>query len=194
MYCFWRKEIFKVQKYLFCNVGAMDIQKKIGLLSDTHFQTANTRILDQVIVHFREIQVDYIFHLGDFTTYQVLSRLKKEFGPENVFAVLGNMDSWDQNLSKTLPETRIMEILDKNIFLTHGSGAPTGIIARLKGTFDLSKSDLVIFGHTHQQVDIASKSGSPRFINPGTCTKRGSFAILTISTADPTILVEFVPL
>ena len=165
---------------------------RVGLLSDTHFSTANTRILDHVIEYFREKLVDYIIHLGDFTTSQVYSRLKKTFGSENIFCVLGNMDEWDSGLSKTLPETRILEILGKKIFLTHGSGAPTGIIARLKQTYDLSHYDLVLFGHTHQAINIEAKAGSPQFINPGTANKRGSFAILTFTKADPTIQVDFI--
>ncbi|MHA1745769.1 MAG: metallophosphoesterase family protein [Promethearchaeota archaeon] len=172
----------------------METQLKIrvGLLSDTHFSTANTRILDHVIEYFREKQVDYVMHLGDFTTSQVHSRLKKAFGAENVFAVLGNMDAWDTNLSKILPETRNMEILGTKIFLTHGSGSPTGIIARLKQTHNLSDYDLVLFGHTHQAINIEAKPGSPRFINPGTCTRRGSFAILTFTETEPTIQVDFI--
>lgn len=141
----------------------------IGVLSDTHVPH-RTSIVPQIIYDdFQSRNVDYVFHLGDFTTFDVYNDLIEIFGEEKVFAVRGNMD-FDDKLRKTLPEKIQMDIIGHKALLLHGMGGPNMIVRRLTKKLDLSNSDydIVIFGHTHRPVN--EKHDGILFFNPGTTT------------------------
>ena len=141
----------------------------IGLLSDTHIPHRTSQFPEVVINDFKKKKVDYIFHLGDFTTYNAYQRLIDEFGNDRVIAVRGNMD-FDQEIKKNLPEKLEFEILGHKILMIHGMGGPNMIIKRLIKKLDLLNSDydLVIFGHTHRPENV--KQHGILFFNPGTTT------------------------
>ena len=141
----------------------------IGVLSDTHVPH-RTLVLPHIIYdHFQSRNVDYVFHLGDFTTFDVYNDLIDRFGKEKVFAVWGNMD-FDDKLRKTLPEKIEMEIIGHKALLLHGMGGPNMIIRRLIKKLDLLNSDydIIIFGHTHRPVN--ENHDGILFFNPGTTT------------------------
>lgn len=140
----------------------------IGLLSDTHIPSRSGDILPKIFTEFHKKDVDYVFHLGDFTDLETYKRIVDEFGEEKVIAISGNMDG--SEITSKLPESREVEILGNKIFLTHGSGGPKGIIRRLNRAHDLKQYDIVVFGHTHGPVN-KTKDGTLYF-NPGTPTDK----------------------
>jgi putative phosphoesterase len=139
----------------------------IGLLSDTHVPQRTSKLPSQVIDDFKKKKVDYVFHMGDFTSYEVYEDLIQTFGKDKVIAVRGNMD-FDSNLKKALPDSLEFKIYNFKVIMLHGMGGPNIIIKRLIKKLNLLNSDydLVIFGHTHRPVN--EKSNGILFFNPGT--------------------------
>jgi len=140
----------------------------IGVLSDTHIPDRTDKIPEIVIIDFKEKNVDYIFHLGDYTSYESYKKLTDTFGEGKIISVRGNMD-FDSKL-KNLPEKIELELFGYKILLLHGMGGPNMIIKRLIKKLDLLNSDynIVIFGHTHRPVN--EKQNGILFLNPGTTT------------------------
>lgn len=141
----------------------------IGLLSDTHVPQRTNKVPDVVIDDFKNRNVDYVFHMGDFTLYGVYKNLIDIFGKDKVVAVCGNMDI-DSDLKKILPSKLELKIYDHNVLMLHGMGGPNIIVKRLIKKLDLLNSsfNLVIFGHTHRPVNEISNG--ILFFNPGTTT------------------------
>lgn len=151
---------------------------KIGVLSDTHLTTPtgivatvkhtirNKRTLEDVCTlveqHFREVEL--ILHAGDFVDMAVFEALQK-IAP--VEAVRGNMDRID--IQRNFPTKKVLEIGGFKIGITHGDGAPQGIIDRVRQYFP-EKMDAIVFGHSHQAVNEV-RDGS-LFFNPGSPTDR----------------------
>ncbi|HDQ03338.1 MAG TPA: metallophosphoesterase, partial [Deltaproteobacteria bacterium] len=69
---------------------------KIGVISDTHLDGFDGKLKSIVARHFHD--VDMIFHAGDLVDLGVLD----VFGPKEVKAVCGNMDS--RQAREKLPE------------------------------------------------------------------------------------------
>ncbi len=130
---------------------------KIGVLSDTHSRP----LPEQLIADFKE--VDLILHAGDFCSTDVLERLKK-IG--EVKAVYGNMDGLD--LRRILPKSQIIECNGFFIGLFHGEGMPRNLLNRVKEEFKGKKVDVIVFGHSHQ--DMNEKIEGILFFNPGSAT------------------------
>ena len=152
---------------------------KIGVLSDTHLfadrgwlntvkQVArNTRTLDDLhTLLLNDFQnVDRLIHAGDFVHMEVLEMLR-EIAP--IEAVWGNMDPG--SLREILPETTIFEVEGIRIGVTHGDGAPKGIIERVQQRFQHETVDTIIFGHTHRPLN--ERYHGILFFNPGSPTDR----------------------
>ncbi|NHJ21509.1 MAG: metallophosphoesterase [Candidatus Lokiarchaeota archaeon] len=141
----------------------------IGLLSDTHIPARTHSMPDRVLEDFKNRKVDYVFHLGDFTSFEVYERLIEAFGRDKVVAVKGNMD-FDSKIKNSLPDTLEFKIYEHHVLMLHGMGGPNMIIRRLIKNLDLLNSnyDLIIFGHTHKPVN--EKHNGILFFNPGTTT------------------------
>ena len=141
----------------------------IGLLSDTHIPQRTDVIPEIVFNDFKKRDVDYVFHMGDFTSYGVFKNLVDTFGRDRVVAVRSNTE-FDSKLDQTLPEKLEFKIYDHKVLMLHGMGGPNIIIKRLIKKLDLLNSDydIVIFGHTHRPVN--EKSNGILFFNPGTTT------------------------
>ena len=159
----------------------------IGVLSDTHIPHRTSKFPEEVMRDFKERNVDYVFHLGDFTSYRTYKRLLDEFGKDKIIAVKGNMD-FDEKLKTKLPERLEFEIFGHKLLLIHGMGGPNMIIKRLLKKLDLLNSDydVVIFGHTHRPENEIMEG--ILFFNPGTTTPIdnkftviSSYGFLTIS-------------
>jgi len=88
----------------------------IGLLSDTHIPQRTNEIPQEIIDDFKKKNVDYVFHMGDFVSYNVYEALTDTFGEKKVIAVLGNMD-FDSKLKETLPEKLEFELFGHKIIL-----------------------------------------------------------------------------
>jgi len=141
---------------------------RIAVLADTHVNTLEhlpKKIIDAIST------VDLIIHAGDFTDVQVLKELKQLRG---VKAVQGNMDSIE--LKTVLPVKEIVEIENKRIGITHGSGSPRGIEERVRKMFESDRLDIIVYGHSHQSQNKVIDD--ILLFNPGKATD--SFGILTI--------------
>jgi putative phosphoesterase len=142
---------------------------RIAVLADTHVNTLEhlpRKIIDAIST------VDLIIHAGDFTDVQVLKELKQL---REVKAVQGNMDS--RELRTVLPVKEIIEIENKRIGITHGSGSPWGIEERVRKMFESDQIDIIVYGHSHQSQNKVIDD--ILLFNPGKATD--SFGILTIN-------------
>jgi len=140
----------------------------IGVLADTHvnrLEHLTKKIIDALST------VDLIIHAGDFTDVQVLEELR-QLG--EVKAVHGNMDSME--LKTALPVKEIVEIENKRIGITHGSGSPWPIEERVRKMFESDRIDVIVYGHSHKSQNKVIDD--ILFFNPGKATD--SFGILTI--------------
>ena len=155
---------------------------KIGILSDTHNNIANTK---KAIELFNLRHVDMVCHAGDFSsvaTAQLFAKLKIPF-----VAVFGNNDFNTYDLIKTIePFGQInlapytFSVDDKTILLTHYI------------VYENTKNiDYVIYGHTHKAK--VYKSQNTIFINPGeVCGYRyGTPSVAVLDTEnDKTMICE----
>ena len=89
--------------------------------------------------------VDLIIHAGDFTDVKLLEELKSL---KEVKAVQGNMDSME--IKTLLPVREIIEVENKVIGITHGSGSPWGIEGRVRKMFESNLIDVIVYGHSHR--------------------------------------------
>ena len=141
---------------------------RIAVLADTHanrLEHLPRKIIDALST------VDLIIHAGDFTDIQVLKELKRL---KLVKVVQGNMDSME--LKIVLPVKEIVEIENKRIGITHGSGSPWGIEERVRKMFESDRIDVIVYGHSHKSQNKVIDD--ILFFNPGKATD--SFGILTI--------------
>jgi putative phosphoesterase len=141
---------------------------RIAMLADTHVSTIEDlpkKIIDVLPT------VDLIIHAGDFADVQLLRDLEEL---RKVKGVQGNMDS--RELKAMLPAKEIVEIKNKRIGITHGSGSPWGIEERVRKVFESDQIDILVYGHSHQSQNKVIKD--ILFLNPGKATD--SFGILTI--------------
>jgi putative phosphoesterase len=141
---------------------------RIAVLADTHvnmLEDLSEKIIDALST------VDLIIHAGDFTDVQLLKELK---GLRTVKAVQGNMDS--RELKVMLPAKEIVEIENRRIGITHGSGGSGGIEERVRKVFESDRIDIIVYGHSHQSQNKVLEDVF--LFNPGKATD--SFGILTI--------------
>ena len=167
-------------------------QLLIGLIGDTHIHSLEESVVENVLDDFKEKNIDYLFHTGDFTHYRVYQKLIDIFGGENVIGIAGNMD--DSKISKELPKKIELDLFGHKIFMTHGDGGPHNIIKRLNRRFDLSEYDIIIFGHAHHPFNEKSND-QKLYLSPGTPTDKrftdiNSYGYLKISRdkVEPTII------
>ena len=142
---------------------------RIAVLADTHVNRLEhlpKKLIDALST------VDLIIHAGDFTDIQILEELKRL---REVKAVHGNMDS--KELKAILQVKEIIEIGNKRIGITHGSGGPWGIEERVRKIFESDRIDIIVYGHSHRSQNKVIND--ILFFNPGKATD--SFGILTIN-------------
>ncbi|UCB57390.1 MAG: metallophosphoesterase family protein [Candidatus Omnitrophota bacterium] len=149
---------------------------KIGIISDTHIPTPED-LPDEVLKALAD--TDLILHAGDLVSLAILARLK-EIGPE-VKAVWGNMDP--PEVKRALPEKQLIQIKEFRIGLTHGSGAPTGLVEKVKEKFKGERIDCIVYGHSHSPANEIHEN--ILYFNPGSPTDKvfapyNSYGILEI--------------
>ena len=155
----------------------------IGLIGDTHIPSRAHEIPENIISDFKDKNIDYLFHLGDFTEFNVYNDLLETFGKDRVIGIQGNMDN--SQIKGILPETAEFDLYGHKIFITHGTGGPNIIIKRLNKMHDLTNYDIIIFGHVHRPYNEKWRDGK-LYICPGTPTDRvftdiNSYGFLRIS-------------
>lgn len=156
---------------------------RLGILSDTHNNIANTRAALQI---FREQGVRRIYHCGDLTSETIMMQF---VGWQAVFA-LGNVDynrAELANAAKRLgfpaPQRRIEDTVDGvSIGMMHGNEGLPWLIS-------FGEHRYVFHGHTHRRRDETTDKGT-RVINPGALGGRQSetrsVAVLDTATDDLT--------
>ncbi len=145
---------------------------KIGVLSDTHLLSCDSRLERIVADYFPDI--DVILHAGDLVSESVL----EAFDGKDLIAVCGNMDP--PSLRQVLPGKRIIEIDNHRIGLIHGWGSPLGIEKRVLAEFE--QIDCLVFGHTHAAQ--AGEMDGVYVFNPGSPTERRYARNTTIGILD----------
>jgi len=141
---------------------------RIVVLADTHIHMLEhlpKKLIDALS------GVDLIIHAGDFTDVKLLEELRRL---REVKAVQGNMDSME--IKTGLPVKEIIEVGNKQIGITHGSGSPWGIEERVRKVFESNRVDIIVYGHSHRSQNKVIDG--ILFFNPGKATD--SFGILTI--------------
>ena len=137
---------------------------KIVVVSDTH---GSTGLLDKVITECSPF--DIIVHCGDGVKDICSAHVPAGI---TVLKVLGNTDIYSGcDADNILTE----EIFDRRIMITHGHqfNVKGGVLelVRVAGRF---KADVVLFGHTHEQL---LRQGNPLLFNPGNLSG-GNYGII----------------
>ena len=124
------------------------MQKKIGIISDTHGQ-----LIPEVISALKGCEA--ILHAGDVGSREILEQLEI-LAP--VYAVRGNCDgAWAKNIPVAIDK----EICGLRVFITH---------RKTDLPKDLGNYDLAVFGHSHRYEQFYM--GRTLILNPGTCTPK----------------------
>ncbi len=134
---------------------------KIGIVSDTHIPRAARELPAELLRGLAG--VDLILHAGDILEPSVLDDLRA-IAP--VEAVRGNMDN--HPATRELPVKRIISVAGRSIGLTHGSGTPQGLPARVMRMFE--GVGCIVFGHSH--LAFNETINGVLLFNPGTPTDR----------------------
>jgi hypothetical protein len=129
---------------------------KIGVLSDTHLQKVENRVIEVFERYFKDI--DFILHAGDFVSKELLAF----FTQKSFQGVQGNMDYPD--VKAALPIKRVIKLDSFRLGLIHGWGAPDQLEDRISPEFD--DVDVIVYGHSHRAANHL-KDGV-LFFNPGT--------------------------
>lgn len=135
---------------------------KVLVISDTHGNINQVvRILDQVM----PLGVSTLIHCGDYIGDA--KKLKTLYPTLEVHAVYGNCDG----IGYGEDYTRIVEIEDVRIFITHGHKYEVKWADYKDLLIDAEayKAKLVIYGHTH--CAHLEKKGEITLLNPGSITE-----------------------
>ncbi len=132
------------------------------VLADTHVRASGSTRLPDAVFDALE-RADVVLHAGDVVAPEVLDELAR-YAP--VHAVLGNNDI---ELTRLLPETRVVDLDGVRVGMIHDSGARAGRAGRMHRRFP--DADVVVFGHSHQPMNERGVDGQLLF-NPGSPTQR----------------------
>lgn len=124
-------------------------------IGDTH-GTDGHRLEGATLTAVRE--ADVVIHTGDFTTAAVLDAHEAEAA--EFAGVIGNND--DRRVRERLPETRVVEALDRRFVVAHGDGRDDTSLSLLARQED---ADAIVVGHSHMP-GVSAIDGLP-VINPG---------------------------
>lgn len=159
---------------------------RIGLVSDTHRSSRNSRPLPAALLDGLE-GCDLILHAGDVNAPWVLNALAR-IAP--VRAVVGNND--EPQLGQSLPLECFFRVGDTTLGLMHGHHprmtARQHTLDRMRGIVDVA-----VYGHSHVP-EIAEYDGL-LMVNPGSPTQKryqphATFAILSVGdTTQATLIV-----
>lgn len=159
----------------------------IGLISDTH---DNLESLDRALKFFREKNVSYILHAGDWISPFTLVKLASSNIP--VAGVLGNnegevlllMDRAEKHNVKLSRYTLALTLNGKRLIVYHGTDENI-----LNALVKSGLYDVVVYGHTHK-VRV-EKVGGTLVVNPGECSGvlfgEPTVGILDLKTLDVNI-------
>jgi putative phosphoesterase len=134
---------------------------RVLVLADTHLRGDLSKLPADVWGHVEE--ADVVLHAGDVVTGDLLDALRTR---RPVHAVLGNNDA---DLVGALPDRLELELAGVRIAMVHNSGVRAGREGRVHRWFPDAR--LVVFGHSHEPVDVEGVEGQ-RLFNPGSAVQR----------------------
>jgi putative phosphoesterase len=145
--------------YKYCFL--VDIQMKIGIISDTH---DNLEVTKKACKVFKHKKVDIVIHAGDFTSPGIIKLFRKF----NCKFVLGNADTNIEGLNKEftklgfdcIGESCEFVAQGKKILVLHGF-----VVSLFRDAVASGKYNYIIKGHTHYFEDYLRNN--TRIINPG---------------------------
>lgn len=126
---------------------------KIAVISDSHYNENSIKLIEN---HLKEVNI--LLHCGDGAPD--IKHIKEFFNGE-IYAVRGNCD-----ISLEYPLERIIEVMGKRIFITHGHRY--NVKSEYNTIFYKAKevnADIVLFGHTHKAM--ISNYDDLSIMNPG---------------------------
>ena len=132
----------------------------IWVISDSHLRSGEN--LPAYFIR-RLSREDLVFHLGDFTSIDIVQYLENV---ASLAGVSGNCDNRD--IKDIFPSRKIIELDGFTIGMIHGSGSAAKTVDAAKREFE-NKVDIVLFGHTH--LPCSFRSGRTLFINPGSLSQ-----------------------
>jgi len=169
----------------------------VYLIADTHVPERQESVPQEFLSLLKPD--DTVLHAGDWTSAATLKLLQQK---AKVFGVWGNMD--DGAVRKELPEKTIVEIQGFKIGITHGFGAPEGMVDKVRSKFlekvenpvaDPERSrgeqsrrvDMILYGHTH--IPHREEKNGILFFNPGSLSfntdrRELTYAILEIKNGE----------
>ena len=160
----------------------------IGIMSDTH---DNLAMIETAVNKLNELNVELVYHAGDYIAPFVDSRLKNLKAP--LIGVLGNNDGSKSLLKKKFAQFGAdirgrfaFDIIDGlRIAVVHGDNREL-----MRSLLELQSHDILITGHTHEPKIY--RKGQMLIINPGeTCgllTGKSTIAILDTKELEAQII------
>lgn len=135
--------------------------RRLALISDSHIPGRAQSIPQSFRDRIRS--ADHVIHAGDFTTTDVLARVR-DLADGNLTAVAGNMDE----ASLDLPRSATLDVANHRLVVIHGTGSPKGYVDRVVKAVRSADGDIGVAGHTHEVLDTTA--GGVRLLNPGSVT------------------------
>jgi uncharacterized protein len=135
----------------------------IAVISDTHLPRGERRLPAACLERIRES--DLLLHAGDFMTTEVYREMAS-IGPP-LEAVYGNVDDFE--LTRLLPEERVVDADGARIAMLHDAGPSTGRLERMRERFG-DRADALVFGHSH--LPLHEERDGFQIFNPGSPTER----------------------
>jgi len=160
----------------------------IGIMSDTH---DNLSMIDAAVNKLNELNVELVYHAGDYIAPFVDQSLKNLKAP--LIGVLGNNDGSTSLLQKKFAEFGAdlrgrfaFDIIDGlRIAVVHGDDKEL-----MRSLLELQSHDILITGHTHEAKIF--RRGKMLVINPGeTCgllTRKSTIAVLDTEKLEAEII------
>lgn len=153
---------------------------KILVLSDSHGKTTELETAIRL-----NSAAEVVIFCGD--GHSDIEDMRYTF-PEKMFiSVRGNCD-WCHNAN----DSEEITLCGKKIFVTHGHiyGVKQGL-SRLTAYGHSINADIVLFGHTHQQ--IVTVDGSMLIMNPGSLGYNAEYGIIEIDDSGKITAQEYPP-
>ncbi len=135
----------------------------IAVISDTHMPRGERCLPEACLERIRA--ADLLLHAGDFMTAAVYREIEA-IGPP-LHAVYGNVDDFE--LTRLLPEERVVEAGGARIAMLHNAGRAAGRLERMRERFG-ERADALVFGHSH--MPFHEEAGGFQIFNPGSPTER----------------------